>query len=159
MWDSISSTAEASAGSTSGSGGSSGSVIASATAREARVVVLGPGFDRGPRVVEGRDLHQPHVAVVGTLGVLAVVGGHQEELCPALAGAHDLLLDPADRSDGAVGGDLAGPGDPAATGQGAGGEGVVDGQGEHQARARAADPRVDRHGDLVGEDEPLAELD
>src|SRR3954447_10576241 len=134
MCDSISSTAEASAGSTSGSGGSSGAVIASATAREARVVVLGPGFDRGPRIVEGRDLHQPHVAVVGTLGVLAVVRGHQEQLRPVLTGADDLLLDPADRSPRAVGGDLAGPRDPAATGQRARGEGVVDREREHQAR-------------------------
>src|SRR3954447_17678370 len=152
MCDSISSTAEASAGSTSGSGGSSGAVIASATAREARVVVLGPGFDRGSRVVEGRDLHQPHVAVVGPLGVLAVVRGHQEQLGAVLTGADDLLLDPADRSDGAVGGDLTRARNPAATGERAGGEGVVDAEREHQARAGAADPGVDGHGDLVGED-------
>ena len=66
-------------------------------------MVLGPGLDRGLRVAEVGDLHQPHVAVAGALGVVAVVRRHQEQLRAVAAGADDLLLDSADRPDGAVG--------------------------------------------------------
>ena len=70
----------------------------------------------------------------GAVGVRAVVGGHQEQLGPGVAGADDLLLDAADRADVAVGVDLAGAGDSAAAGQRARGQGVVDRPARTSAR-------------------------
>src|SRR3954470_17483772 len=111
MCSSISSTAAARAGSTSTKPGSSESYslmlprsccIVPAR-REVGVGVVDPLLDRVDRALGRRRLDQPHVAVGGTDGLVAVVGRHQEELGARVARPDDLLLDAADGADVAAG--------------------------------------------------------
>src|SRR5579862_4322221 len=88
---------------------------------------------------QGAHLDQAQPGRDRALGVRAVGRRGQEDRGPGVARADHLLLDAADGLDLPAGGNLAGPGDELAAGQVQRAQLVDDAEGEHEARARAAD--------------------
>src|SRR5690606_7383276 len=104
------------------------------------VAALADGLQGVHGVGERLDAHHVEFAVGGGLGGLgAAVGGDEEVLGAVALGADHLLRDAADPADLAVGADGAGTGDADAAGDALLAEPVDDPEGEHHARAGAAD--------------------